>query len=166
MIIGSISTVYAQSTPTPAPSLTPTPSPTATPTANATETPTPTPEPFYNVGIEVINGNTTLKQATVVIDDEPKTTGFTGTAEFKCQAGLHVIQIYYDNQGYYNSSLVTMDKPQVIPIDITAYLPQHTPAPTVEGNFTETDGTYTGFGLVIIAVTGVCLTIILIKKRS
>jgi hypothetical protein len=144
---------------------TPEPTITATPTPAPSESPTPTPEPLYSIGIQAINSSTALKQATIVIDNIPESTGFSGTADFKCHAGLHELQIYYNNINYYNGSLVVTE-PKIFKIDITEYLPQQTASPVEVDDYAETDGTYTGVVLVIIAITGTCLTVILFKRRQ
>jgi hypothetical protein len=142
-------------------------------TTNSTATPepslipTPTPEPTYDVGIQVINNSVAMKQAIVAIDNKPENTGFTGKADFKLTAGLHHIQIYVNNIAYYNSSLAVTQS-QVIKIDITEYLPQATVNPTEVGNLSDenSNSVFASFGLVIIAITGVLITVILLKRRQ
>jgi hypothetical protein len=160
-IVATISIASAQTT-TPEPSPTPTP----TPSINATSTPepTPTPEPVYTVGIQVINGTSALKQATVVIDEDVANTGFSGTADFKCSYGLHNIQIYYNNINYYNGSLV-ITKPDIHKIDITEYLP-HESSPPVENLVETTNEDYSTVAFLIIALTVLCIALIWFKRRQ
>ncbi len=144
---------------------------TVTPTSTPTETPTPTSTPtstpnrqYYDVGVQVINNGEIMKNVKVVVDDDVSTTSTTGTADFKCEAGLHWLQIIYNNVIYHNSSLV-ITQPEIFKIDLTQQFSQPTPNSTGNLANSEEDST-PAVAIMIIALTGVCMVIILIKRRN
>ncbi len=144
------------STLTPAPSLTPTVTPEPTPT-------------MLSIGIQVLNGTDAMKNVDITIDGEyTESTGSSGEADFMLAYGAHEVEITINNETYHNPSLV-VTKPEVIKIDLSDDLSAPTLNPIATPALTDSnvsDNSNSALGLVIIAITIVCVIFLFYKRRN